>query len=677
MKSKLTCIVILCLLSIGLWSCEDIAPPTGGGSGGGVTPPGSTTKLIRVSGSVLDLATSLPLDRSTVYRNSVFGTDSTVTDANGNFSFEVNLGTSDSLYLTVTARSYGYLPKSLSFTALAGLQYSLDIRLDIDLSTKAVIRGVVRDSTTSYPLRSSNVLFAVPGFSDSRTTSVDGTFIYIVDLVDQTTLPVVVTISHSGYKSKQATYVVSRGTSTDLGGILLSVDQGSTVGQVVGRVFDAQTRQPIINSAVTLTSSLVTDSVLTSGDGGYLFSIDLQGLPSLSGSLKVSKNGYRNRTLAFSVNSGASAYNDVYLDRDTTTGVARDSGSGEARSIALINVSNREISVYGVGGTEASILVWEVRDSLGFPIDIDHRDTVVFNLIGTPVLGGAYISPASAMTNVSGRVATTVNSGSVAGALQFTATLRRNDGSIIQSTPVLITVNAGLPAQTHFSIGPAQFNFAGYDWIARTNQISVQVGDKYSNPVKTGTAVYFNTPGGVIAASGFTDVSSHATVTLYSGNPQPNDPVFGPGFARVAATTLGEGGTFVSDTTLVLFSGRSEISNVNPATFTVLSGGRSGPINYTVSDRFGNPLAPGTLITVTLQYTPPPNSQINLIVTGDVSILLGDTQARGAGTTQFTFEAVDQTLGGVTSVIGASAIITVTGPNGAAPNWIVTGSFGN
>src|SRR5262249_44147045 len=163
-----------------------------------------------------------------------------------------------------------------------------------------------------------------------------------------------------------------------------------------------------------------------------------------------------------------------------------------------------EISVFGVGGVESSILTWEVRDSLGFPIDIDHRDTVTFAIVGVPVMGGAYVSPSSAITNVSGRVATTINSGTVSGVLQFVATLRRdNDGTIVQSTPVLITVNAGLPAQPFFTLGPAFYNFPGYDWIGRNDPITVLVGDKYSNPVKKFTAVYFNTTGGVIDASGF------------------------------------------------------------------------------------------------------------------------------------------------------------------------------
>ena len=180
------------------------------------------------------------------------------------------------------------------------------------------------------------------------------------------------------------------------------------------------------------------------------------------------------------------------------------------------------------------------------------------------MFGGAYVSPSSAITNVAGRVATTINSGTVSGVLQFIATLRReSDGAVISSTPAVITVNAGLPDQAHYTIGPRQFNFAAYNWLGRTNDLTVQVGDKYSNPVKTGTAVYFNTTGGVIASSGFTDPTSHATVVLYSGNPLPRDAMLTPpssygdgtGYGWVRAHSLGENSVDVIDSVLILFSG--------------------------------------------------------------------------------------------------------------------------
>lgn len=453
---------------------------------------------------------------------------------------------------------------------------------------------------------------------------------------------------------------------------------GGTIAQIQGKVFDNTTKQPISTSTVYVTSPIGTDSVRTSADGGYSFSLDLNRLTLLDGSLQVRKNGYRSKTLNFSVLPGNIVYNDVFLDRDTVTGVRRDAGTGTAHSIALINLSLNQISVYGVGGMEASILTWEVRDSLGFPIDIDHSDTVRFQIAGVPAFGGAYVSPSDVVTNAAGRVATIVNSGTVAGALQLVAQLRREiDGSVIQSTPILITVNGGLPDQTHFTIAPAQFNFAAYDWEGRENPITVQVGDRYTNPVKTSTAVYFNTTGGVIVASGFTDATSHATVTLFSGNPRPIDPLLGAGFAHVRASTIGQGGVTVSDSVTVLFSGIPIISNVSPTTFAVPRGQASPPINFNVADENGNPLAPGTVISVGVQYSPPPSGSVAIVATGDIATILGDTQARGTGITQFSIRVVDQSPnGGSLYSVDVGIVISVSGPNGRAPNYTIHGTVG-
>ncbi len=663
MKSKITALLIATAFGLGLWSCEDL-PPQSALSGG----PGALSKKVRITGSVLDVASLMPIFNATVFRNSNGAVDSVHTDANGAFSFEYDQA-GDSVLTTISLRKRGYLDNSYTFLMIANTQIALNLRMTADLSTSAVLEGVVRDSATLYPLRGASVIFSVPGFSDQLETSIDGAFTFSVDLIDRDSLPVTVTVSKTGFKSRQLVKVVHTGQTSNLGNVLMRVDQGSSAGQVLGRVYDNQSRQPIVNASVLLTSSLVTDSLLTTGDGAYSFSVDLKGLSTLAAGLKVTKNGYRSQNLNVNFNAGAATYQDVFLDRDTTTGVRRDSGTGLAHSIALISVSTNQISVYGVGGVESSIIIFEVRDSLGFPIDIDHRDTVQFTIQGTPLAGGAYVSPATVITNVSGRVATIINSGTVSGVIQLVASLHReSDNVTIGSEPVLITVNAGLPEQRHFSIGPERYNFPGYDWVNRTEGILVQVGDIYSNPVRPGTAVYFNTTGGIIDASGFTDPAGHASVTLYSGNPRPVDPVYGKGFARIRAFTLGQNSITVADSALILFSGRPRLLLIPPFpppmpdSFEVPGHGESGFIHFSVSDTNGNPLAAGTRIQVTLQYTPPPLSDYNFRVTGDVDVTLDDIQGRGPGATQFSFEVVDQTIG-PTVRIPASVIIHVSGPN--------------
>lgn len=374
--------------------------------------------------------------------------------------------------------------------------------------------------------------------------------------------------------------------------------------------------------------------------------------------------------------------NKTYTFTGTLLAAAVTGGgrSGPAATIALVHLTRNAISVKQVGGDETSVVTFEVRDSLGRPVDRANQVLVSFllNFQGHQGTGGEreYVAPASALSDPqTGRVQTTLNSGTRAGVVQVVAQAVVGTRTI-RSAPVLIDIFGGFPVQSHFSISAEKLNFPGLDILQQRNRIKVVAGDKWSNPVRPGTAVYFSTTGGVITASGYTDREGNAEAILLSGNPRPIDPVLGPGFARVSATTVGERGEAVTDTVIVLFSGAPQIKNVNPTTLAVPRAGSSGPINFNVSDRNGNPLAAGTTIRVTLQYEPPPNTTINLRVTGDVSITLGDTQARGSGTTDFTFEVQDQTIGGIPARIPITVLIEVNSPLFNPMRYILNGTAG-
>ena len=459
----------------------------------------------------------------------------------------------------------------------------------------------------------------------------------------------------------------------------------ATTAQIIGRVADSKTETSLSGANVLLTSIVTVDSVVTSPDGSFSLSVDLNttGLTVFTGTLTIRKSGYKTNSFAVNVAAGSILQRDFLLERDTTTIIGGGGGTvgGTAHTFAFIGASNSEISVNGVGGTESSIITFEVRDSLGFPINIDHQDTVNFALTGTPVLGGAYVSPAAALTNASGRVATTINSGTVAGVLQFTASLRRNiDGVVIQSTPVVLTVNAGLPDQTHFSVAPHQHNFAAYNWLAVPNEITVQVGDKYSNPVKTGTAVYFNTTGGVIEASGFTSPTSHASVILYSGNPLPFDARanYGTGYARVRAFTQGENNSYVYDSVSVLFSaivGQIDITNQFSVpgvqdTFSIPSG-QCDRLFITIKDINNNPLAPGTTVRSELEFARS-DTALQFNVTGLPDDAFDDYLFRGPGRTEFDMTICDLTppASRPSTPQLVTLTIRVTSPNGNASKSI-------
>jgi hypothetical protein len=391
----------------------------------------------------------------------------------------------------------------------------------------------------------------------------------------------------------------------------------------------------------------------------------------------LDKNG--NQPLSVTISVTSSNGNKSYTFTGTLLGsnVSGGTGTGAAATIAFIDASLNDISVREVGGNETTLLTFEARDSLGAAVDSSHRANVTFYISSGPG-GGEYISPTSSITQSStGRVQTTLSSGTKAGVVQIVAQTTVASRTI-RSAPVIVNIFGGFPDQAHFSIGPAKLNFPGYDILNLTNTITVIAGDKYSNPVRPGTAVYFRTTGGTInvPSTAYTTDDGVAAATLRSGNPRPYDPILGAGFAYITASTVGESANTVKDSTVVLFSGISQIHGLSTTTFAVPAGGSSGPISFKVTDENGNPLSSGTVITLTLQYTAPPNTTINLAITGDINVTLGDVQVKGPGTTDFSFQVVDQTVGGVPTPIPVTVVISVTSPNGKPPNVSISGTVG-
>jgi hypothetical protein len=296
-------------------------------------------------------------------------------------------------------------------------------------------------------------------------------------------------------------------------------------------------------------------------------------------------------------------------------------------------------------------MVFEVQDSSGKPVDLAHSVEVSFR-IGSGPGGGEFIYPPKARTDAKGRVTANIVSGTKAGVVQIVA--ESNVGSkTIRSLPVVIVIHGGLPDSAHFSIAPEKLNFPGYNVFGLRNKITAYVGDKYGNPVKPGTAVYFTTTGGIIEGSALTNEQGQGSVDLISAEPRPVHPVLGPGYAVITATTADENQRTIKAETIVLFSGIPQIT-VEPATFDIPNLG-SQVFNYTVSDQNGNPLAGGTTIRVTIDGK-------DIRALGDLDITIPDTRDRSW--TRFSFAIQDTTSDTVERPVLIR--ISASGPNGSA-----------
>ena len=444
-------------------------------------------------------------------------------------------------------------------------------------------------------------------------------------------------------------------------------------GVLNGIVTDAATLSYLADVTVTAQSvSAGSVSTTTDANGSFHASFTTDSLATATVTLR--KTGYRDTTIVVSLKAGSVLVLQIALNPKSVITGTGGSSSGLAQTIAFLGATPQEVSVYGVGGKETSILSFEVRDSLGLAIDASHSVKLTFTSTNGPG-GGEYISPDVVTTNAAGQAHTTFNAGTRSGVVQVTATATVGSRTI-SSSPVKLVINGGFPVQSHFSIAAVAHNFPALHKLGEIEPITILAGDMYSNPVAAGTAVYFRTSAGVVQPSVFTDKNGFGTVNLFSGNPGPYSthaaPIYGDGYHWVVARTLGQGGTVVQDSTLMLWSGYGIISNISPATFDIPNTG-SQTFTFRVADDLGHPLAAGTIISVSALIPPPPSdgiqqNQVTTIFGSNGAIKLQDVIVTGSGTTDFTFVLKDGSWS-ITEATPVNIVINVTGPN-------VNGSIG-
>ena len=388
-----------------------------------------------------------------------------------------------------------------------------------------------------------------------------------------------------------------------------------------GQVIDFESGQPIENAAVKILTDTSQFGTTTDADGKFTKTIPIS--KSIDLTVIASKENYKSDTVkVFAVPGRTIDVPTLKIEKIKTT-----STTGQPASIVLVHQTFASIGVRESGDNETTTLTFEVRDSSGNPLDITNSVTVNFRLGANPG-GGLFIDPPSKKTNSEGRVSVNVTSGTVAGAVQIIAEI--NLGTrVIRSKPVNIAIHGGLPDYNHFSLAAEYYNIPGLVKYGFTDNITAYVGDKYSNPVKPNTIVYFSSTGGIIQGSATTNELGTATAILMTALPVPVHPTLGPGFATVRASTADENNQTISREIVVLFSGHP-IINISPTSFDLPNGG-SLTFYYTVADLNGNPIASGNTISVIVEG--------NVKAQGDLSINMPDTQSRSW--TQFSFTIVD------------------------------------
>lgn len=422
---------------------------------------------------------------------------------------------------------------------------------------------------------------------------------------------------------------------------------------VAGTVVDASSGALVEGAVVQIVSLSPQPSQQTDADGRYSFSVALEADSELT--ITAGKSGY----IEDSISVTARPESDVYVSDLRLAPVAADPGNPGStpatgpgpKSIVLATISDEAILVKESGGRETADITFEVRDSLGLPLDGDNPVDVAFSFGAHPG-GGETLYSTSAKTDETGRATTSLHSGTVAGVVQVVAEVTHN-GTVIRSRPASIAIHGGLPDRDHFGVGPFEHNMP-FVKLGYSDAVTAIVGDKYGNIATPGTAVYFSTTGGIIEGSAQTNAKGAATVELIANNPFPVHPEYGPGYAVVTASTANEHDETIQTQALVLMSGNAQISGVSPASFSIPNGGAQ-TISFTVSDQHGNPLTGGTTIKV--------EAGDGVKLSGHTDVELADALFGGQGITDFSFTVADADADNEEPV-SVTITISVEGKNG-------------
>ena len=203
-------------------------------------------------------------------------------------------------------------------------------------------------------------------------------------------------------------------------------------------------------------------------------------------------------------------------------------------SLAFISATPETIFLRGSGFTEASSVIFEVRDANSSALPNVNVSMRLLTLTGGVTMDGGTADVVRA-SDALGRVTVRVNSGTLPTPVRVSATIV---GSSISTVSSNLSVAVGLPSQLNFSLSQTTRNIEGYDIDGTPNTYQIIAADRSGNPVPVGTSINFVAEGGQIEAIKQTAIVNgiaRTAANFVSSEPRPID-------GRVTITTyaLGE-----------------------------------------------------------------------------------------------------------------------------------------
>ena len=196
----------------------------------------------------------------------------------------------------------------------------------------------------------------------------------------------------------------------------------------------------------------------------------------------------------------------------------------DVNSIEYQGMTSRQIALKGISFTslpEVTEVSFILKDEYNKPVG--GRD-VTFSLSNASVdatLSGEDVNGnVVATTNEMGVVTAYVNSGLTHGTVSVLATADKDSGGVLRTQSFGISITTGIPVQPSLSLALDKFNPRAWDVIGSPVIATVQLADRFHNPVPDGTIVNFITDGGFIEPTCETR-SGTCTANWTSGNPRP------------------------------------------------------------------------------------------------------------------------------------------------------------
>ncbi len=275
-------------------------------------------------------------------------------------------------------------------------------------------------------------------------------------------------------------------------------------------IFLDEASEPVRNERINISATsgfLSQSTVLTDSSGSSIVTINPPELTTGSAPGVF--------TVTPELSGEATVFNYQFVA--TTNAETPEEAAKFATSLQFISAAPTFLSLKGTGGVgygELSKLTFKVVDNEGNPIS-----GVRVNFKLTTTVGGLSLNAESAISNDQGEAFVTVLAGTISTPVRVTASVTKEDGSLLSVQSDLLTVTTGVPDQNSFSLAVSKFAPEGLSYDGETSIVSVALADRFNNPVPDGTVVNFTTEGGVIESTCQTS-NGTCSVTWTSQNPR-------------------------------------------------------------------------------------------------------------------------------------------------------------